>query len=171
MSKLNHQRPEIINKDNLRKSRQVFRTRDHELIGHGIDFHSPPTAHPKLDVTVVKLFKLIEMYLESFYALEKVKQKHSQGVPVAKRLAHSAEKFTERLDQLSLALTPIIADILLEILNKEKKGENSSLDWWKHTRRHIRLAKRFKLSASAEEKLFDYSVEKMMQNYLGSEQN
>ena len=102
------------------------------------------------------------MYLDSFYALEKVKQKHRQGIPVAKGLANSAEKFTERLDQLSLASTPIIADIMLEILNKDKKGENSFLVWWEHTRRHIRLAKRFKLTASAEEKLFDYSVEKMM---------
>ena len=171
MSKINHHRPELLNKDNLKKRRQMFRALDHELEAHGTDFRSPPPAHPKLCVTVIELFKLMELFVEGFNASEKVRQKASQGLPIGKRLAQSDRNFLERLDQLSLVMAPIIADIMLEILNKDIETDFSSVNWWDHTRRHIRLEKRFKLTASAEEKLFEYSLEKIMGNYQGLEEN
>lgn len=162
MSHLNHNRPELIFKDNFQK---IVKNEQQPIEGnmspHSVDYSSPPSdysakliSHP-IVLSAAKLSEILNKYISSLHAKQRNDRNLKRGNAGGKKSLKSANLLPKRREDLKRELKPILILSSLFQFTDGDKGDGNVLEWFGHWlgyhRRHYSLMHASKIM----EKIFD----------------
>ena len=169
MSKINHNRPELVAKDNFKKT--IFSTSiasGSNLKADGKDYSSLPEWHPLVNVAP----KIVSKQLSSYAFIWNRTQNKNLKLVVTNNFPEAAKNLDElnkKINELEPTFFPIVRHLLLNTLtNSDGTNEISCRttvsinNWINHFVRYIKLKKGIIVTEEALGYLFERLSERMI---------